>query len=518
MELLTAINWVIANREAYHIVIASMSLGFGAEVGFINNAVVNLVKSGITTVVSAGNSGAGDNFVHTPGSVDEAITVAATNQFDNIVDYSSQGGTSNYKGKTTKPDIAAPGGSFFAVPLLSADSNDNEAEGMWTEVCVNDSALMQGTSMSAPVVAGAANIIVQALGGFSSWQWTRSQALQPKMILLMTATETYPNVREYDTSFSPTLERGGKDVHEGYGRLNLDAAVDALQKSLEIGTTVTDVLGKPPVITDISGLGQKLAWARRIQLNTEGEYNFTLAVPSGADFDLYLYNCTGTSYGEPAIVAKSTNATTGGYEQIISVAPYNGTYYLVVKRATSTTEGGTFTLQSTVTASHEISMLTVEPMPIVVYPIDPVNITVTVKNKGLSAESFNVTVYYNVTAISTQTVLDLPPNNVKALNFTWSTIGVTPSHYVITAQADPVPNEYNTTDNIATYAGTVTVKILGDANTDNVVDDVDLVQLMMAYGSAPSSGNWNPECDFNRDLIVDARDLRLLGRSYGESL
>jgi len=199
------------------------------------------------------------------------------------------------------------------------------------------------------VVAGAANIIIEAMGGFANWQYTRSQALLPKMILLMTATETYPNLREPASTGSPTLERGDKDVHEGYGRLNLDVAVDAVLKTYEIGANVPETLGKPPTLSDISVLGQKLAWARKVQLVPYGRYNFTLSVPSSADFDLYLYNSTGTWYGEPAVVAKSANVTTGGYEQIILTAPYNGTYYLVVKRATAATVGGTFTLESTFT-------------------------------------------------------------------------------------------------------------------------------------------------------------------------
>jgi subtilisin family serine protease len=514
--LINGVNWIIANKENLHIVVASMSLGFTAEVQSVNQAIINLVNSGITTIVSAGNGGPNGNFIHTPGSVDEALTVAATNQFDNIADYSSEGGTSYSTGNTIKPDIAAPGGSFLAVPLMSADSNDYDAEGKWIEAQPNDAAPMQGTSMSTPVVSGAASLVIQAMGGFSSWQWTRTQALQPKMILLMTATETYPLDREYYPAYSPTLQRGGKDEHEGYGRLNLDAALDALLKTYQVGTTISDTLGRPPAISDISTLGQKLAWARNVHLQPGAKYNFTLTVPTGADFDLYLYNSTGTHYGEPAIVQKSTTAATGGREQIIlDNAPYNGAYYLVVKRATAATGPGTFTLQSTVTPSHEISTLTVEPMPTVVYPIDPVNITVTVKNKGLNTETFNVTVYYNATAIATQTVLNLPPNNTTALNFTWNTIGVTPSHYVIKAQADPVPNEYNPADNTATYSGTVTVKIPGDVDNSNSVDNTDLLQLRVAYASTVSSVNWNPECDFNRDNIIDAVDLFTLGKNYG---
>jgi len=516
-DLIEGIDWIIANREAYHIVIASMSLGFSSEVSTVDIALVNMVNSGITTIVSAGNSGPGGNYIYTPGSVDEVITVAATNQFDNIADYSSQGGTSRYTGNTIKPDIAAPGGSFLAVPLLSADSNDWDAEKKWSDVATNDSAPMQGTSMSAPIVAGAANIMIEAMGGFSNWQYNRSQALLPKMILLMTATETYPNSREYYPSGHPTLERGGKDVHEGYGRLNLDAAVDAVLETYEIGTAVTGTLGKPPTLVDISVLGQKLAWARKMQLVSVGSYNFTLTVPLGADFDLYLYNSTGTSYGEPAIIAKSTNATTGGYEQIILNAPYNGTYYLVVKRATAITGDGTFTLESAFTPNHDISMLEVEPSTASVYEGNTLNITVTVKNKGLNTESFNVTTFYNNSVIEKQTISNLTPNDATTLNFTWNTSGITPGNYAIKAEADIVENEYNATDNTF-INGMVYVKIPGDENGDGTVDDSDLAALVNAYGSIPDTPNWNPDGDFNTDNIISVLDLVALSRNYGRTV
>jgi hypothetical protein len=156
-------------------------------------------------------------------------------------------------------------------------------------------------------------------------------------------------------------------------------------------------------------LGQKLAWARKVQLNNQAKYNFTLNVPAGADFDLYLYNSTGTYYGEPSVVAKSINATTGGYEQIILNPPYSGTYYLVVKRATASTGGGTFTLEST-------------------------------------------------------------------------------------------------------------GKIAGDANGDGSVNSIDLSLLNQSYGATPTSPNWNPQCDFDKNNIINVIDLQMLGKNYGKSI
>jgi subtilisin family serine protease len=356
--LISGINWVIANRVAYHITVASLSLGFSAEQSSVDSAIVNLVNSGVSTIVAAGNSGSGANYIYTPGSVDEALTVAAMNQFDGIASYSSQGGTSRYRSATMKPDVTAPGGSFYAVPLFSADSNYNDADGGFSDAVANDAAPMQGTSMATPVVAGAVQVLVQALGGSAGWNYTRSQALMPKMLLLMTATETYPNVRESGTS--PTLQRGGKDAQEGFGRVNVDAAADSVLKSYMTGTTVVDSLGVPPKLTDISVLGQRLCWARNVQLSNGTAYNFSLNVPAGADFDLYLYNTTGTAYGEPVILSNSTSAVAGGKESLMYTPVLSGEYYIVVKRATETTGGGQFTLASTPSQTAHL-LLSVEP-------------------------------------------------------------------------------------------------------------------------------------------------------------
>jgi len=59
--------------------------------------------------------------------------------------------------------------------------------------------------------------------------------------------------------------------------------------------------------------------------------------------------------------------------------------------------------------------------------------------------------------------------------------------------------------------------LLGDVDSDGVVDASDLSNLAEAYGSTPENPQGNPNCDVNEDGIVDILDLRILGKNYGEN-
>jgi len=438
-DIIDGINWVITNKNAYNITTMSLSLGGSSgQLGMIT-AVNNAVENGIVTVVSAGNSGPGGNNVGSPGDADNVITVAAMNIYDETTDYSSQGGLS-YTGNTVKPDITAPGGSLYDVQMFSTDTNDNDAEGAYpTDGYANDMAGMQGTSMSAPAVAGASNLLIEAMGGHQSWSYTGTEAKHVKALLLMSATETYPLLREMDSgTYSPQLNRGGKDVHEGYGRLNVDIAIEAYTQELVLGSTQNAWIA-----SSFDNPFSKHGLGCYVNLIEGKSYNFTLDVPVGADFDLHLYSNNPTSIGEPIMVASSTSSGLGTDEIIFYTATETGKYYLVAKAISG--EGNAIISSSII--AHDLSVsLEVPTNPEIsqTYIVDA-----TVTNTGINDEiGVNLFLYLDDILVNSTTLPSLPAGANETINYMW-----TPNVYKtynFTAYVPPVPGETHIVDNIAT--------------------------------------------------------------------
>jgi len=59
--------------------------------------------------------------------------------------------------------------------------------------------------------------------------------------------------------------------------------------------------------------------------------------------------------------------------------------------------------------------------------------------------------------------------------------------------------------------------LLSDVNRDGIVDLLDAVTVLAAYGSTPKDSKWNPDADLNKDGVIDIFDATLVVKDYGET-
>jgi subtilisin family serine protease len=137
-DIVEGIDWVRANHVKP--AVANMSLGGGAS-SSINTATTNLINSGVTVVVAAGNS----NTLAcngSPSGVTAAIVVAASTSTDARASYSNYGSC---------VDLYAPGSSITSSWYSSTTATNT----------------ISGTSMASPHVAGVAALYKSAFGDAS---------------------------------------------------------------------------------------------------------------------------------------------------------------------------------------------------------------------------------------------------------------------------------------------------------------------------------------------------------------
>jgi serine protease AprX len=164
--VLSALQWVIANRSAYGIDVLNLSMRSDSSLSYrldpLNLAVEQVWANGITVVVAAGNQGSGSHTIAKPGDDPWVITVGATDDKgtasvadDAVADFSSRGPT--LADGLAKPDVVAPGRSVHSLR-----SPGSEADLRYPYFVDETHRLGSGTSFSAPEVAGAAALLLQA--------------------------------------------------------------------------------------------------------------------------------------------------------------------------------------------------------------------------------------------------------------------------------------------------------------------------------------------------------------------
>jgi hypothetical protein len=60
-------------------------------------------------------------------------------------------------------------------------------------------------------------------------------------------------------------------------------------------------------------------------------------------------------------------------------------------------------------------------------------------------------------------------------------------------------------------------RILGDCNSDGIVDILDMALVASAFGSYPEHPRWDDRADEHRDSIIDVFDLVTVALHFGET-
>ena len=234
--VIAALDWCIQNKTTYNIRVINLSLGTAPVDSYKDDplclAARRAYDAGIVVVAAAGNLGrdaAGNKVyggIQSPGIDPSVITIGASNTLgtaqrsdDVVTTYSSRGPTRGYWTDTQgirhydnliKPDLIAPGNKIIAAQSIGTTSGSipntliqlyPELDTNAASVKTNKTMYLSGTSMSAPLVAGAAALLLQA-----------NPTLTPglvKAILMYTAQPL----------------KGFNTLEQGTGLLNVDGAV-----------------------------------------------------------------------------------------------------------------------------------------------------------------------------------------------------------------------------------------------------------------------------------------------------
>ena len=235
-SLIAALDWCIYNRTRYNIRVINLSIGAVAKDSYRNDPLCLAARrahdAGILVVAAAGNEGK-DRFgnklyggIHSPGMDPSVLTVGAANTFntdrrsdDRIASYSSRGPTRGYTAEAQgvkhydnllKPDLVAPGNRLIGASSRSPEGEDNLNNLVQTypTLAANSTKKVEdrlmylsGTSVAAPIVAGAAALLYEI-----------NSNLTPNLVkaILMYSAQPIPGFN--------TLEQGA-------GLLNIDGAV-----------------------------------------------------------------------------------------------------------------------------------------------------------------------------------------------------------------------------------------------------------------------------------------------------
>ncbi len=311
-----AIDRVLAIAAGLNIKVASLSWGDdNASNGNdeLSQIAEDLVDGGIVTVAAAGNvvTGGDPTRVAAPGSSEKVLTVGSLDQISfRVASFSLHGPTADGR---TKPDLIAPG-----IAILGA--SHNYVDGYRT---------LQGTSFSAPIVAGICALLIERYPSLDHYQL--------KHLLCISALEC-----QY-TSGSP-------DNQEGWGIVNPAGVVSAMERSWS--------LAAPLEASFCMNRSSTRSYLTRVHLTAGVTHRFTIAAGGeGAGLvndhtEAYVFAAASSGYGVPELLARSH----GG--KLLFAPGAAGEYILAIKPLPTawSAEGGDIVVPFTITHVEDLTI------------------------------------------------------------------------------------------------------------------------------------------------------------------
>ncbi|MDP2266738.1 MAG: S8 family serine peptidase [Thiobacillus sp.] len=319
VDIIEGIDWVIGNRARYNIVAINMSLGDGIKYTAAcsvkaqnpyRQPFIDARAAGILSVVSSGNEGFTDG-IASPACTPEAVSVGAV--------YDANVGGLTWTGP--EPDCTD---SVTAADKVACFSNSASfltllAPGALTTVA---GVTVAGTSLSAPVVAGAVAVLAQAFPGDTAADRLNRLTASGKLVTDARNNIVKPRVDLLAAQGAPlndafaqaTVLDGNSGTASGW---NLNATKEA---------------GEP---AHAAASGGKSVWWQW----TAGASGTASFDTHGSGFDTVLAVYTGSGVTALAAVASNDNDGSAGNASGLSFAVTAGTTYRIAVDGKSGTSG-----------------------------------------------------------------------------------------------------------------------------------------------------------------------------------
>lgn len=325
------LQWQLAHARKYNIRVSNNSWGCRDGCSFDPRSALALIlkrlyEEEVLTVFSAGNSGGGPDGAALSGYSSSPYVLGVAAYADDgdkptLADFSSRGeataplpdpATWTPESEITparRPDLAAPGVRIYSAANLTGGTSSlipriNPHEAGAPGLNFLSYTFMSGTSMSAPMVSGAAAILIGGCPTTSTLDIMRS---------LMAGAQTRT---VWDTNGSPAPAYA-----TGYGGLNVRASLDwLLQQGVCSGPGTGQILKPVIKAPEIAVAKQPLTLQASVAGNEAAEYTWNLGDGTQLIGDKVTHSFAKPGHYEIQVVAQSGEGAIGSSRTEISVS------------------------------------------------------------------------------------------------------------------------------------------------------------------------------------------------------